>query len=97
MKTPKERAEANHKDESVEAAWKQHVKDMEKYAFKDPKGYKGAFDKLVATIRTQTKVEERERILANPTELFRGQRIKMTPEQRDTLLQAIDLTQPQHE
>jgi hypothetical protein len=40
--------------------------------------------------------EERERLFANPLEVFRGNRIKMSHEAREALLQAIDITSPKN-
>lgn len=46
----------------------------------------------ISTAYEQGKYDEREALFRDPSPILRGNRIQMTAEARETLLQAIDVT-----
>lgn len=50
--------------------------------------------KTLTETREKAVRETEERLFNNPLELFRGNRVKMSPQAREALLQAIDITTP---
>lgn len=49
-------------------AWKQHVKDMDKFAFRDAQRYKDAFNQVIEHTHTQTIQSVREMVAAKMRE-----------------------------